>query len=83
MRESIAQDKEKTESLKSQMEELEKEIQTLESKIHHAEATLKDLHQLQREIATKTAERKTLFNEQEKQYAALAEENEGLLKGIY
>lgn len=76
LRESIAQDKEKTESLKSQMEELEKEIQTLESKIHHAEATLKDLHQLQREIATKTAERKTLFNEQEKQYAALAEENE-------
>lgn len=65
------------------MEELEKEIRTLESKIHHTEATLKDLHQLQREIATKTAERKTLFNEQEKQYAALAEENEGLLKGIY
>ncbi|XP_075081901.1 DNA repair protein RAD50-like [Nicotiana tabacum] len=76
LRESIAQDKEKTESLKSQMEELEKEIRTLESKIHHTEATLKDLHQLQREIATKTAERKTLFNEQEKQYAALAEENE-------
>ncbi|XP_070058038.1 DNA repair protein RAD50 isoform X2 [Nicotiana tomentosiformis] len=76
LRESIAQDKEKTESLKSQMEELEKEIQTLESKIHHAEATLKDLHQLQREIATKTAERKTLFKEQEKQYAALTEENE-------
>ncbi|KAK6790217.1 hypothetical protein RDI58_014017 [Solanum bulbocastanum] len=76
LRESIAQDKEKTEALKSQMEELEKEIQTIDSKIHHAEATLKDLHQLQRDIATKNAERSTLFKEKEKQYAALAEENE-------
>ncbi|XP_055811220.1 DNA repair protein RAD50 isoform X2 [Solanum dulcamara] len=58
------------------MEELEKEIQTLDSKIHHTEATLKDLHQLQRDIATKNAERSTLFKEKEKQYAALAEENE-------
>ncbi|WMV31396.1 hypothetical protein MTR67_024781 [Solanum verrucosum] len=76
LRESIAQDKEKTEALKSQMEELEKEIQTIDSKIHRAEATLKDLHQLQRDIATKNAERSTLFKEKEKQYAALAEENE-------
>lgn len=76
LRESIAQDKEKTETLKSQMEELEKEIQTLDSKIHHTEATLKDLHQLQRDIATKNAERSTLVKEKEKQYAALAEENE-------
>lgn len=76
LRESISQDKEKTEALKSQMEELEKEIQTLDSKIHHTEATLKDLHQLQRDIATKNAERSTLFKEKEKQYAALAEENE-------
>ncbi|XP_059318334.1 DNA repair protein RAD50 isoform X1 [Lycium ferocissimum] len=76
LRESIAQDKEKTEALKSQMEELEKEIQTLDSKIHHTEATLKDLLQLQRDIATKNAQRSTLFKEKEKQYAALAEENE-------
>ncbi|CAN4107173.1 unnamed protein product [Withania somnifera] len=76
LRESIAQDKEKTETLKSQMEELEKEIQTLDSKIHHTEATLKDLHQLQRDIATKNAERSTLVKEKEKQYAALEEENE-------
>lgn len=61
------------------MEELEKEIQTLDSKIHHTEATLKDLLKLQGEIATKNAERNTLVKEKEKQYAALAEENEGLL----
>ncbi|PHU18373.1 DNA repair protein RAD50 [Capsicum chinense] len=76
LRESIAQDKEKTEALKNQMEELEKEIQTLDSKIHHTEATLKDLLKLQGEIATKNAERNTLVKEKEKQYAALAEENE-------
>ncbi|CAK9165618.1 unnamed protein product [Ilex paraguariensis] len=76
LRESIAQDQERTETLKSQMEELERNIQNVDTKIHHTEATLKDLRKLQDQIATKTAERSTLFKEQQKQYAALSEENE-------
>lgn len=78
LRESISQDQEKTESLKMQMQELEGSIQILDAKIHHTELTLKDLRKLQDQISTKTAERSTLFKEQQKQYAALAEENEGL-----
>ncbi|XP_038891814.1 DNA repair protein RAD50 isoform X2 [Benincasa hispida] len=76
LRESISQDQEKTESVKSQMEELEKNIQDVDAKIHHAETLLKDVRKLQDQISTKTAERSTLFKEQQKQYAALAEENE-------
>jgi len=60
------------------MQELEQSIQKVDAKIHHTEATLKDLRKLQDQISTKTAERSTLFKEQQKQYAALAEENEGL-----
>lgn len=77
-RESIAQDQEKTESLKSQMQELEGSIQDVDAKIHHAESMLKDLRKLKDQISTKTVERSTLLKEQHKQYAALAEENEGL-----
>uniref|UniRef100_A0A2N9HR23 DNA repair protein RAD50 n=1 Tax=Fagus sylvatica TaxID=28930 RepID=A0A2N9HR23_FAGSY len=76
LREGIAQDQEKTESLKIQMQELDGSIQNVEAKIHHTEATLKDLRKLQDQIATKTVERSTLFKEQQKRYAALAEENE-------
>ncbi|KAL6343225.1 hypothetical protein AAG906_021136 [Vitis piasezkii] len=76
LRESIEQDQEKTESLKIQMQELENNIQNVDAKIQHTEATLKDLRKLQDQISTKTAERSTLFKEQQKQYAALAEENE-------
>nr|XP_048333256.1 DNA repair protein RAD50 isoform X2 [Ziziphus jujuba var. spinosa] len=76
LRESISQDQEKTESLKGQMQELERNIQDVDAKIHNAEVTLKDLRKLQEQISTKTAERSTLFKEQQKQYAALAEENE-------
>lgn len=79
LRESIAQDQERTESLKIQMQELDGSIQNMDAKIHNTEATLKDLRKLQDQISTKTAERSTLFKEQQKQYAALAEENEGLL----
>lgn len=78
LRESIAQDQEKTESLNIQMQELGESIQNVDAKIHHSEITLKDLRKLQDLISTKTAERSTLFKEQQKQYAALAEENEGL-----
>jgi DNA repair protein RAD50 len=60
------------------MQELDGSIQNVEAKIHHTEATLKDLRKLQDQIATKTVERSTLFKEQQKRYAALAEENEGL-----
>ncbi|PKI61118.1 hypothetical protein CRG98_018438 [Punica granatum] len=76
LRESISQDQEKTESLKSQLQELEASIQNVDTRIHHTEVTLKDLRKMQEQIATKTAERGTLFKEQQKQYAALAEENE-------
>lgn len=79
LRESISQDQEKTESLKGQMQDLENSIQNVDGNIHHTEATLKDLRKLQDQISIKTAQRSTLFKEQQKQYAALAEENEGLL----
>ncbi|MED6119967.1 DNA repair protein rad50 [Stylosanthes scabra] len=76
LRESIAQDQEKTENLKCQLQELEGSIKDVDDKIHYAEKTLKDLRKLQDQISTKTAQRSTLFREQQKQYAALAEENE-------
>lgn len=60
------------------MQELENNIQNVDAKIHHTESNLKELRKLQDGISTKTAERGTLFKEQQKQYAALAEENEGL-----
>ncbi|WVZ05499.1 hypothetical protein V8G54_018845 [Vigna mungo] len=75
LRESIAHDQEKTESVKCQVLELEDSIKQLEDKIHHAEETLKDLRKLQEQISTKTAQRSTLLKEQEKQHAALVEEN--------
>ena len=78
LRESIASDQDRTEALKSQMQELENDIQHLDNNIHNTEVTLKDLRKLQERIATKTAERSILFKEQERQYAALTEENEGL-----
>ncbi|KAK9177622.1 hypothetical protein WN943_026810 [Citrus x changshan-huyou] len=76
LRESISQDQEKTEALKNQMQELEKSIQDIDAKIHHTELTLKDLRKMQDQISTMTARRSTLFEQQQKQYAALAEEIE-------
>lgn len=76
LRESIAQDQEKTESVKCQVQRLDGSIQELDDKIHHAQETLKDLRKLQEQISTKTAQRSTLYKEQQKQYAALTEENE-------
>lgn len=60
------------------MQQLEHEIENVDSKIHHSEMTLKDLRKLQEEIATKTAQRSTLFKEQQRQYAALSEDIQGL-----
>ncbi|KAK1282080.1 DNA repair protein RAD50 [Acorus calamus] len=76
LRESIAQDQEKTESMKNQIQELERNIQNVENKILQTEATLKELQRIQEQISTKTAARSTLFNQQQKQYASLVEENE-------
>ncbi|PQQ05555.1 DNA repair protein RAD50 [Prunus yedoensis var. nudiflora] len=76
LRESISKDQEKTESVKSQMQELEGSIRDVDTKICYTEATLKDLRELQDQISMKTAVRSTLFKEQQKKYADLAEENE-------
>ncbi|ONI28861.1 hypothetical protein PRUPE_1G165000 [Prunus persica] len=76
LRESISKDQEKTESVKSQMQELEGSIRDVDTKIRYTEATLKDLRELQDQISMKTAVRSTLFKEQQKKYADLAEENE-------
>lgn len=77
LRESIAQDQERTESSKAQMSELENSIQKVDAEVHNKEMMLKDLRKLQDQVSRKTAERSTLFKEQQRQYAALPEENEG------
>ena len=79
LRESITQDEERSESLKVQIQELESKVQNVDVKIHQIETTLKDLRKLEEQIMSKTVERRTLFKEQQRQYAALEEENEGLL----
>ncbi|PIN18897.1 DNA repair protein RAD50, ABC-type ATPase/SMC superfamily [Handroanthus impetiginosus] len=76
LRESIAQDGEKTETLNSQMEELDIKIQNMDREINQTESLLKDLQKLQGQIATKSGERKSKFEEVQKRYAALNEENE-------
>ncbi|KAG9446061.1 hypothetical protein H6P81_012189 [Aristolochia fimbriata] len=76
LRESITQDQEKAESLKSQIQELEENIQSMEGKISSTETSLKKLQVLQEEISIKDAKRSMLFKLQQTQYAALAEENE-------
>lgn len=79
LRESIAQDQQKTESSKVQMSELESSIQKVDAEVHNKEMMLKDLRKIQDQVSRKTAERSTLFKEQQRQYAALPEENEGFL----
>ncbi|XP_061992720.1 DNA repair protein RAD50 isoform X1 [Rosa rugosa] len=75
-RESIAKDEERTELVKRQMQELEGSVHDLDSKIHNARETLKHLRNLDGQLSGKTAERKTLVKEVERQYRDLAEENE-------
>lgn len=79
LRESIAQDQERTESSKVQMSELESSVQKVDAEVHTKEMMLKDLRKIQDQVSRKTAERSTLFKEQQRQYAALPEENEGFL----
>ncbi|CAN6447622.1 unnamed protein product [Victoria cruziana] len=76
LRESIAQDQERAESVKAQILQLEQEIQVIETKIQQTETTLKDLRKLQDEINANATKRSTLFKLQQSQLAALAEENE-------
>ncbi|KAK4435834.1 DNA repair protein [Sesamum alatum] len=76
LRQSIAQDQEKTETLNSQIQELDIKIQDMDREINQTELVLKDLQKLQSQIATKSGERKSKFEELQKRYAALAEENE-------
>ncbi|KAK6161690.1 hypothetical protein DH2020_005071 [Rehmannia glutinosa] len=76
LRESIVQDEEKTETLNSQMQELDIKIQNMDREINQTESLVKDLQNLQGQIATKSGERRSKLEEQEKRYAALAVENE-------
>ncbi|CAH2059850.1 unnamed protein product [Thlaspi arvense] len=82
LRESIAQDQERTESSKAQMLELESSIQKVDAEVHNKEMMLKDLRNLQDQVSRKTAERSTLFKEQQRQYAALPEENEDTIEEL-
>lgn len=82
LRETIAQDQEKSESSRTQIQELERSIQSIDSKITHTETTLKDLRKFQDQISLKNVARNTLFKLQQTQYAALAEENEGILTAL-
>ena len=60
------------------MQDLEQVVQDVDTKIRQTEATLKELRKLHDQVATKTAERSTLFQEKEKRYKDLEEENDGL-----
>ncbi|XP_058759511.1 DNA repair protein RAD50 [Vicia villosa] len=71
LRESIAQDQEKTESQKDQIQQLEGSIKDLDTKIGHGEKTLKHSLELQKQISAKTTERSTLLEGQERQHADL------------
>ncbi|ESQ51785.1 hypothetical protein EUTSA_v10016151mg [Eutrema salsugineum] len=82
LRESIAQDQERTESSKAQMSELESSIQKVDAEVHNKEMMLKELRKLQDQVSRKTAERSTLFKEQQRQYAALPEENEDTIEEL-
>lgn len=76
LRQSISQDQEESERLGSKMQDLEQNVQDVDTKIRQTEATLKELRKLHDQVATKTAERSTLFQEQEKRYRDLEEEND-------
>ncbi|WZZ39670.1 hypothetical protein YC2023_035929 [Brassica napus] len=66
----------------SQMSELESSIQKVDAEVHNKEMMLKDLRKLQDQVSRKTAERSTLFKEQQRQYAALPEENEDTMEEL-
>ncbi|KAL8088816.1 hypothetical protein AgCh_038557 [Apium graveolens] len=74
LRESIAQDQEKTELLKSQMQEIENKIRNLDAKIQNTEDTLNYLKDRQQLISNRSTERSTLLKEKDRQQDALGEE---------
>ncbi|EPS72319.1 hypothetical protein M569_02430, partial [Genlisea aurea] len=76
LRECIELDQGKTETLSCQIQELEIKVQNIDREISESELVLKDLQKLQGQIATKSGERKSKFEELQKRYAALDEENE-------
>ncbi|KAI3721937.1 hypothetical protein L2E82_32957 [Cichorium intybus] len=76
-RQSITQDHEESERLGSKMQDLQHNIQDVDAKIRQTEATLKEMRRLEDEVASKAAERHTLYKEKEKHYIDLEEENEG------
>ncbi|KAJ8447252.1 hypothetical protein Cgig2_030483 [Carnegiea gigantea] len=76
LRESIAQDRERAESLRIKMQDLEREIQDVESKIHFTEIKQKDLLKLQEQITEKSATRSALFAEKESRHGSLQDEIE-------
>lgn len=76
LRDSIAQDQEKSDALKTQMEDLKTNIEAVENKIRRTGTSMNELRKLQEQISNKATERSTYFTVQEKQYAALSEENE-------
>ena len=78
LRESIAQDQERAESLRIKMQDLEREIQDVESKIHFTEIKQKDLLKLQEQMTEKSATRSALFAEKESRHGSLQDEIEGL-----
>uniref|UniRef100_A0A803LZG1 DNA repair protein RAD50 n=1 Tax=Chenopodium quinoa TaxID=63459 RepID=A0A803LZG1_CHEQI len=76
LRDSIAQDQERTECLKVQMQNLDKEIEEVDAKIQCTETKLKDLRKLQDQITEKSATRSASYNEQVQRHQALIEEIE-------
>ncbi|XP_047081570.1 DNA repair protein RAD50 [Lolium rigidum] len=76
LHDSIAQDQEKSDALKTQMEDLKTNIEAVESKIRHTGTGMNELRKLQEQISTKATARSTYFTLQQQQYAALSEENE-------
>ncbi|KAF7009425.1 hypothetical protein CFC21_023963 [Triticum aestivum] len=76
LRDSIAQDQEKSDALKAQMEDLKTNIQAVENKIRRTETSIMDLRRLQEQISTKATARSTYLTLQQQQHAALSEENE-------
>ncbi|PWA83573.1 DNA repair protein Rad50 [Artemisia annua] len=76
LRQSITQDQEESEILGSKIHGLEQNVKDVDTKLRQNEATIKELRKLQGEVSTKTAERSTLFQEQEKRYKELREEND-------
>ncbi|KAL9232743.1 hypothetical protein vseg_007814 [Gypsophila vaccaria] len=75
-RESIAQDQERTESLKIEMQNLERETKDIDARIHNTELMLKDSRKLQEQITEKRATRGAFFTQQEQLYADLEEDIE-------